>query len=215
MDLVTLLSVCTLGFDPKIMQGISIVQSEGKPYVYKEGDKVHRFKSVDAVIKSAREKQEQGKAIRIGLMGLEVDLFAETAKPNTKMFEPCINVNIASRRLNDYQEICERKKDSSPETCAVMSYMGGSYSTPDETYLDEIMLGAYTGNLSNPKLDAVTIPKPLPLQSKKIAKVKQTKPVVIKDDIEDTGGMFFDEAKPTSTNVIETKSDEKDSLFFD
>jgi hypothetical protein len=70
MDLVTLLSVCTLGFDPKIMQGISIVQSEGNPYVYKAGDKIHRFKNVDAVIKSARKKQEQGVKVRIGLMGL-------------------------------------------------------------------------------------------------------------------------------------------------
>ena len=47
-------------------------------------------------------------------MGLEVDLFAATAEPNEKMFEPCVNVNIASRRLTDFEETCKRNKDSNP-----------------------------------------------------------------------------------------------------
>ncbi len=43
MDLLTLLSVCSLGFDPKLMQGVAIVQSEATPYAYKMGGGSHKI----------------------------------------------------------------------------------------------------------------------------------------------------------------------------
>jgi hypothetical protein len=87
MDLLTLLSVCTLGFDHKLMQGIAIVQSEGKPYAYKEGDKIAAFDTVEEVIKAARRRQEQGKNIRIGLMGLTL-IFCPARRSRTR---PCLS----------------------------------------------------------------------------------------------------------------------------
>ncbi|MCB1563911.1 MAG: hypothetical protein KDJ75_10080, partial [Alphaproteobacteria bacterium] len=95
MDLVTLLTVCTLGFDTKLMQAIAIVQSGGEPYVYKIDDRIARFDTAEEAIAAARTRQEEGKKIRIGLMGLDIDLLAATAEPNEAMFEPCVNVNIA------------------------------------------------------------------------------------------------------------------------
>ncbi len=199
MDLLTLLSVCTLGFDHKLMQGIVIVQSEGKPYAYKEGDKIAAFDTVEEVIKAARRRQEQGKNIRIGLMGADIDLLSGTAEPNAAMFEPCVNVNIASRKLQSHKEICENRGVSNLETCAIASYLGGGYENQDESRLDFIMSGAITGNLPNPDIKDATPPLPPPPKE---------------DTPPDTGRIFFEEP-PKEAPEQQPEKTRKESLFFD
>ena len=200
MDLLTLLTVCSLGFDPKLMQGIAIVQSGGTPYVYKMEERITQFDGAGEVIAAARARQEEGKKIRIGLMGLDVDLLAATAEPNEAMFEPCVNINIASRNLAGYKEICEREGSNSPESCAVMSYMGAGYQEQDESHLDFIMTGALTGNLPNPEIKGISAPAPRP---------SREEPADL-----DTGPIFFDESGKEGINPREEQTS-KDSLFFD
>ena len=87
MDLLTLLSVCTLGFDTKIMHGIAIVQSHGNPYSYSYQGKVSEYDTIEQVIAAARAEQVAEKPVRIGLMGVDIDLLAATAEPNEAMFD--------------------------------------------------------------------------------------------------------------------------------
>jgi hypothetical protein len=78
------------------------------------------------------------------------------------MFEPCVNVNIASRKLQSHKEICENRGAPNLETCAITSYLGDGYENQDESRLDFIMSGAITGNLPNPDIKDATPPLPPP-----------------------------------------------------
>ena len=195
MDLLTLLSVCSLGFDPKLMQGIAVVQSGGAPYTYKIGEDVVRFDDVQGAISSARALQEEGKKIRIGLMGLDIDLLAATAQPNEAMFEPCVNVNIASRTLMRLEERCERAGNTNPQSCAIMSFMGDGYEKQDQSHLDFIMIGAITGGLPDPDIKGVTT----------ASLSKEESPVI------DTGPIFFEGSDKERSQPENT---DKNSLFF-
>ncbi len=197
MDLLTLLSVCSLGFDPKLMQGIAVVQSGGAPYTYKIGEDIVRFDDVQDAILSARALQKEGKKIRIGLMGLDIDLLAATAQPNEAMFEPCVNVNIASRTLMKLEERCERAGDTNPQSCAIMSFMGEGYEKQDQSQLDFVMIGAITGSLPNPEIKGVTT---APFSKEETAVI-------------DTGSIFFDEKDKERSKPQPGKTG-KTSLFF-
>lgn len=199
MDLLTLLSVCSLGFDHKLLHGIAIVQSEGRPYVYKSGEQIVSFDTPEAVIKASRQEQEKGRAIRIGLMGADIDLLSGTAEPNAAMFEPCINVNIASRQLDGYLQMCKREGSSSPETCAVASYMGDGYRKQDEHHLDFIMTGGVTSNLPNPEINGSERPARPPREE---------------EDPAATGSIFFDD--PANPRALPARQNPvKDSVFFE
>ncbi len=166
----------------------------------KWGGEVTKYDDLQEAISSARSLQEKGKKVRIGLMGLDVDLLAATAQPNEAMFEPCVNVNIASRALMKFEERCELAGKTDPKSCAIMSYMGEGYEKQDQTHLDFIMIGAITGNLPNPEIKGVT-------SSPKTRPSKRNMPV-------DTGAIFFDDG---DKNNKKAKGQNKDngSLFFD
>ena len=200
MDLLTLLSVCSLGFDPKLMQGVAIVQSEATPYAYKMGAEVTKFDDLQEAISSARASQERGEKVRIGLMGLDVDLLAATAQPNEAMFEPCVNVNIASRALMKLEERCERAGKTDPKSCAIMSYMGEGYEKQDQTHLDFIMISAITGSLPNPEIKGV-------ISSPKTRPAKRNIPV-------NTGSIFFED-KDENHEKEKGRNKDNGSLFFD
>lgn len=161
MDLLTLVSVCSIAFEPAVMHSLIWHESRGEPWSYRlaaEGLS-YAFPSMTEAIGAARQAQFEIQAddrfatIRVGLTGLEVDLEAATAQPNEAMFEPCANVTIASTRLARLAERCLESDvlAGSPAFCAVAVYRG-SREEPDIAFADAVMLDYALERVPNPSL---------------------------------------------------------------
>ena len=153
MDLVTLVTLCSVAFDPGLMHALVIAESEGKPW---------SFRSVDGALKSfataveaaaaARRSQTNAPLIRVGLTGLPTDLLGVTAQPNEGLFEPCPNVALASFRLARRIETCRvRYPTEHAERCALATFHA-EFEAPDWVFADEIMTSFAVGNLPNPEV---------------------------------------------------------------
>ena len=161
MDLLTLVSVCSIAFEPAVMHSLTWHESRGEPWSYRlAGEGLsYTFPSMTEAIDAARQAQSEIQAddrlatIRVGLTGLEVDLEAATAQPNEAMFEPCANVTIASTRLARLAERCVESDilAGSPNFCAVAVY-GGSWEEPDIAFADAVMLDYTLERVPNPSL---------------------------------------------------------------
>lgn len=161
MDLLTLVSVCSIAFEPAVMRSLIWHESRGEPWSYRvarEGVS-YTFPSMSEAIDAAREAKfdiqadDRFATIRVGLTGLEVGLEAATAQPNEAMFEPCANVTIASTRLARLAERCVEADvfTASPTFCAVAVYRG-SWEQPDVAFADAVMLDYALGRVPNPLL---------------------------------------------------------------
>ena len=161
MDLLTLVSVCSIAFEPAMMHSVIWHESRGEPWSYSvPGQGLgYAFPSMSEAIEAAREAQSEIQTedrfatIRVGLTGLEVDLEAMTAQPNEAMFEPCANVTIASTRLARLAEQCVESDvfAGSPTFCAVAVYRG-SWEQPDVAFADAVMLDYALERVPNPAL---------------------------------------------------------------
>ena len=72
MDLVSLIAACSFGaFDPEITRAVVTLSSYGEPWSYRiEGEPNAKvFQTPEAAIAGARQAQELGKAVRVGLAG--------------------------------------------------------------------------------------------------------------------------------------------------
>ena len=163
MDLLTLVSVCSIAFEPAVMRSLIWHESRGEPWSYRvarEGVS-YAFPSMTEAIEAARQAQFEIQAddrfatIRVGLTGLEVDLEATTAQPNEAMFEPCANVTIASTRLARLVERCIESDvfAVSPTLCAVAVYRS-SWEEPDIAFADAVMLDYALERVPNAELPA-------------------------------------------------------------
>lgn len=163
MDLLTLVSVCSIAFEPAMMHSLIWHESRGEPWSYRvPGEALsYAFPSMSEAIEAAREAQFEIQAddrfatIRVGLTGLEVDLEAATAQPNEAMFEPCANITIASTRLARLVERCVEADvfAGSPTFCGVAVYRG-SWEEPDVAFADAVMLDYALERVPNPELPA-------------------------------------------------------------
>lgn len=135
MDLVSLIAACTIGgFDPEITRAVVTLSSYGEPWSYRiEGERNAKvFQSPEAAISGAKQAQELGKAVRVGLGGIEVDLKAATAQPNEAMFSPCVNLSITTKRLGEAATRCEAAGRAEPDYCAVGVYFGSWEKSADD-----------------------------------------------------------------------------------
>ena len=107
------------------------LSSYAEPWSYRiEGDRNAKvFRTPEAALSGARQAQELGKPVRVGLGGIAVDLEAATAQPNEAMFSPCVNLSITTRRLEAAAARCESAGQPEPEYCAVGVYFG-SWEAP-------------------------------------------------------------------------------------
>ena len=161
MDLLTLVSVCSIAFEPAVTHSLIWHESRGEPWSYRlAGEGLsYAFPSMTEAIDAARQAQSEVQAdnrfatIRVGLTGLEVDLEAATAQPNEAMFEPCANVTIASTRLARLAERCVESDilAGSPTFCAVAVYRG-SWEEPDIAFADAVMFDYALERVPNPSL---------------------------------------------------------------
>lgn len=151
MDLVTLATLCVVGVEPRVMHALAIIRSDGKPWSFRGDDGVLRsFEGPREAAFAARQAQGAAAQITVGLAGLPVNLGAATAQPNAGLFEPCVNLVLASLRLDERARTCAVRMPEAPrERCALATF-AADFETPDWRFADAVLTLAAGADLANP-----------------------------------------------------------------
>lgn len=149
----TLITLCSVAFDPVLMHALVIAESDGMPWSFRGSDGVARsFASVTDAVNAARDLRPGSASIHIGLAGLVIDVHATSAQPIEGLFEPCPNIVLASFRLERRVETCRILLPNEPaERCALATYHA-SFDAPDWAFADAILTQSAVGDLPNPDI---------------------------------------------------------------
>jgi hypothetical protein len=144
MDFVTLVALCSIGVDPKLMHALVWHQSGGEPWSFTvPGEAEPRvFPKVRDVVSEARAVHASV-AVRVGLAGLSVAPSAVT----TITVLPCPNIATAARQIAKLKVRCEAsgRTDIDPTLCAVAAYRG-SWERPDTTFASAVRASVANGD---------------------------------------------------------------------
>jgi hypothetical protein len=137
MDLITLVTACSLTVDAKIMHALIWHQSGGEPWSFTvQGERQPQiYRSVGDAIGAAHAANPDAVAIRVGLTGLP----ATSRSVTVAMFAPCPNISTAARQIKQLAEHCIASPhfDGDPIYCAIAVYRG-SWGQPDNTFADAV-----------------------------------------------------------------------------
>lgn len=149
----TLITLCSLAFDPGLMHALVIAESDGKPWSFRGSDgEARRFASATEAANAVRDLQRGSASVRIGLAGLVTDVDTTAAQPIEGLFEPCPNIVLASFRLERRVETCRILLLNEPaERCALATYHA-SFDAPDWAFADAILTRSAVGDLPNPDI---------------------------------------------------------------
>lgn len=132
MDLVTLVTLCSLGVDPKLMHALVWQQSGGEPWSFiVPGEREPRvYRKLRDAVREVRLLDNDG-PIRVGLTGFATNTTAVTETT----FLPCPNIAAAAHKINQLTARCEANPGSKadPTFCAIAAYHG-SWERPDTTF---------------------------------------------------------------------------------
>lgn len=136
MDLVTLVTVCSLSVDPKLMHALIWHQSGGEPWSFTiPGERKPRvYRKLRDAVREAHALPADG-PIRVGLTGIVTDASGLTETT----FLPCPNIAAAARQITQLAKRCETnlRPDVDPTFCAVAAYRG-SWERPDTAFSDAV-----------------------------------------------------------------------------
>jgi hypothetical protein len=148
VDLVTLVTACALGVEPKLMHALIWHQSGGEPWAVAVQNKPmpRVYSSMQEAISEAHSASVANDTVRVGLAGLPVSRL----KANAAMFLPCRNVAIAAQRI---AKLADRRKThprlkADPNFCAVAVYRG-SWQRPDVRFADAVVATVAKGDAPN------------------------------------------------------------------
>lgn len=148
MDLVTLVTACALGVEPKLMHALVWQQSGGEPWaVSVPNEPMPRvYSSMQQAISETRTASIATGAVRVGLAGLPV----VPSKVNPAIFLPCRNVAIAAQRIAKLSDRCKAhpRLKGDPTFCAVATYRG-SWERPDVKFAEAVTATAARGDAPN------------------------------------------------------------------
>ena len=148
MDLVTLVTACSLTVDPKLMHALVWQQSRGEPWAasLQNGALPRVYASMQEAIREIRANAAANDTIRIGLAGIAV----APSKVAPAVFLPCRNVGMAATQLTTLSERCKThpRLKSDPTFCAVAVYRG-SWDKPDVDFADAVEISFVRGNVPN------------------------------------------------------------------
>jgi hypothetical protein len=137
MDLTTLVTVCALTVDPKVMHALIWHQSGGEPWAFSVSGRREPqvLRNVGEALDAARTTRPDDAAIWVGLAGLPATPRSITAA----MFAPCSNITSAARQIAQLAELCKTSSRSKgdPIHCAVAAYHG-SWERPDTGFADAV-----------------------------------------------------------------------------
>jgi hypothetical protein len=148
MDLVTLVTACALGVEPKLMHALVWQQSGGEPWaVSVPNEPMPRvYSSMQQAISETRTASATTGIVRVGLAGLPV----APSKASPAMFLPCRNVAIAAQRITKFADRCKAHPwlKGDPTLCAVAVY-GGSWERPDLKFAEAVTATTAKGDAPN------------------------------------------------------------------
>ncbi len=148
MDLVTLVTACALGVEPKLMHALVWQQSGGEPWaVSVPNEPIPRvYSSMQQAISETRAGSPATGIVRVGLAGLPV----AASKASPAMFLPCRNVAIAAQGVAKLADRCKAhpRLKGDPTFCAVAVYRG-SWDRPDVKFAEAVMATAAKGDAPN------------------------------------------------------------------
>jgi hypothetical protein len=148
MDLVTLVTACALGVEPKLMHALVWQQSGGEPWaVSVPNEPMPRvYSSMQQAISETRTASVATGVVRVGLAGLPV----APSKASPAMFLPCRNIAIAAQRIAKLADRCKAhpRLKGDPTLCAVAVYHG-SWERPDVRFTEAVMATAAKGDAPN------------------------------------------------------------------
>jgi hypothetical protein len=148
MDLVTLVTACALGVEPKLMHALVWQQSGGESWaVSVPNEPMPRvYSSMQQAISVTRTASVATGIVRVGLAGLP----AAPSKASSAMFLPCRNVAIAAQRIAKLADRCKAhpRLKGDPTLCAVAVYHG-SWERPDVRFAEAVMATAAKGDAPN------------------------------------------------------------------
>jgi hypothetical protein len=146
MDLITLVTACSLTIDPKIIHSLIWEQSRGEPWSFSApGESLARlFPTREDALREARGVRPDGARIAVGLAGLSTDPRSVTAA----MFAPCSNITLAARQLAMLAARCNERSKSDASYCAIGAYHG-SWDHPDTWFADAVRASVEKGGVPN------------------------------------------------------------------
>lgn len=141
MDLVTLVTACALGANPKLMQALIWQQSGGNPWaVSVPGEPSPRiYTSMGQAISATRSLPHTIGDVRVGLTGLPVP----PANVTRAVFLPCWNVAIAAQQVTGLLQRCAARTQTTTISCALSAY-GGSWQKPNAKFAAAVIKSLMT-----------------------------------------------------------------------
>lgn len=147
MDLVTLVTACALGVDPKLMHALVWHQSGGEPWaIAVQGEANPRvYPSMHDAIGEARQLSGVDVA-RVGLAGLP----ALASKVSASVLLPCRNVAMAATQIARHASRCKTHPQlkADPSLCSVAVYRD-SWERPDITFAADVAATVRKGDAPN------------------------------------------------------------------
>lgn len=146
MDLVTLVTACTLAVDPKLMHALIWHQSGGEPWAISVQSEPNPriYSSMDLAIREART--ESRAVLRVGLAGLSMP----PSKVTASVLLPCRNVAMAAAQIAKHASRCKThpRLKADPTFCAVAVYRG-SWEQPDLKFATDVATSVAKGDAPN------------------------------------------------------------------
>jgi hypothetical protein len=146
VDLVTLVTACALGADPKLMQALIWQQSGGNPWaVSVPGEPSPRiYTSMGQAISATRSLPRTIGDARVGLTGLPVP----PTNVTRAVFLPCWNAAIAAQRIAMFMKRCATRPETTTILCALSAY-GGSWNKPNTKLAAAVIKSLVTKEVPN------------------------------------------------------------------
>lgn len=136
MDLVTLVTLCSLTVDPKLMHALIWHQSGGEPWSFTvPGEHEPRvYRKPREAVRDANASHTDD-PIRVGLTGLPI----RPSDVTETTLLPCPNIATAARQIAQFIVRCEvdPRSKTDPTYCAVAVYHG-SWERPDSKFADAV-----------------------------------------------------------------------------
>jgi hypothetical protein len=147
MDLVTLVTACALGVDPKLMHALVWHQSGGEPWAIAVQEEANPrvYRSMHDAIGEAR-KLSVGNVVGVGLAGLPV----LSSKVSASQLLPCRNVAMAAIQIAGFASRCKSHPQLKVGTtlCSVAVYRG-TWERPDVSFATEVVATVSKGDAPN------------------------------------------------------------------
>ena len=147
MDLITLITACALGADPKLMHALVWHQSGGEPWaVSVQGEANPRvYRSLQDAIGETRERRSAD-LVRVGLAGIAVS----PPKISASVLLPCRNVAMAATQIARHVARCKThpRLKNDQTFCAVAVYRG-SWEQPDIKFAADVTTSVTKGDAPN------------------------------------------------------------------